>query len=89
MYNKGDASSDICNKITNDTSSSEEEDAGIPYTTWKIRECGEQQEELDYILTSPALTTTRTLAVPAHIGEDRLPSLQFPSDHLSLVVDLS
>jgi endonuclease/exonuclease/phosphatase family metal-dependent hydrolase len=61
----------------------------VPYTTWKIRESGEQRQVLDYVLHSSALATCSYLAVPDHVGEERFPSLQFPSDHLSLVVDLA
>ena len=46
----------------------------------------------DYILHTPGqLETLRTLAVPgeAALGEDRLPSAQFCSDHISLVADIS
>jgi endonuclease/exonuclease/phosphatase family metal-dependent hydrolase len=50
---------------------------------------GEQRQVLDYILHSSALTTASYLAVPEHVGEERFPSLQFPSDHLSLVADLT
>ena len=59
------------------------------YTTWKIRETGEQKQILDYIFHSAQLAATATLEMPtaAEIGADRLPSLQFASDHLSLVAD--
>ena len=62
----------------------------LEYTTWKIRETGEQKHILDYIFHSPQLQTVSTLDMPTEqqIGEDRLPSLQFASDHLSLVADL-
>ena len=60
------------------------------YTTWKIRETGEQKKILDYIFHSPQLKTVATLDMPTEqqIGEDRLPSLEFASDHLSLVADI-
>ena len=60
------------------------------YTTWKIRETGEQKKVLDYIFHSPQLQTVSTLDMPTEqqIGEDRLPSLEFASDHLSLVADI-
>jgi len=67
--------------------STEEEDF---YTTWKIRETGEQKHVLDYIFhTADRLSPVATLEMPseAEVGEKRLPSLQFPSDHLSLVAD--
>ena len=62
----------------------------LEYTTWKIRETGEQKHILDYIFHSPQLQTVFTLEMPTEqqIGEDRLPSLQFASDHLSLVADI-
>ena len=66
------------------------EDVNLEYTTWKIRETGEQKNILDYIFHSPQLQTVSTLDMPTEqqVGEDRLPSLQFASDHLSLVSDI-
>ena len=66
------------------------EDVNLEYTTWKIRETGEQKHILDYIFHSPQLQTVSTLDMPTEqqVGEDRLPSLQFASDHLSLVADI-
>ena len=64
----------------------------LDWTTWKIREeQGEQKHILDYILHSPGqLLTINTLDVPGEDqGEARLPSPQFPSDHLSLVADIA
>ena len=65
----------------------------VEYTTWKIREeQGEQKHVLDYILHTPGqLTTIKTLDVPGgdQIGEARLPSPQFASDHISLVADIA
>ena len=68
----------------------DEDDDYLEYTTWKIRETGEQKHILDYIFHSPQLETVSTLDMPTEeqIGEDRLPSLQFASDHLSLVAEL-
>eukprot|EP00092_Neocalanus_flemingeri_P005276 GFUD01005678.1.p1 GENE.GFUD01005678.1~~GFUD01005678.1.p1 ORF type:complete len:445 (+),score=120.49 GFUD01005678.1:393-1727(+) len=62
----------------------------LEFTSWKIRETGEQKHILDYIFHSPQLQTVSTLDMPTEqqIGEARLPSLQFASDHLSLVADL-
>jgi len=60
------------------------------YTTWCVREDGEVRSVLDYIFHSPdSLECEATLSVPPEqdIGEARLPSLAFPSDHLSLVAD--
>jgi len=67
-----------------------EKEDNLEYTTWKIRETGEQKHILDYIFHSPQLETISTLDMPTEeqIGQDRLPSLQFASDHLSLVADL-
>jgi len=60
-----------------------------PYTTWKVRETGEHKGTLDYIFHSQGLTVKQTLDMPdeEQVGKDRLPSLSFPSDHLSLVAD--
>lgn len=61
----------------------------VEYTTWKIRESGEQKHILDYVFHSSELETITTLDMPTEeqIGEDRLPSVQFPSDHLNLVAE--
>jgi nocturnin len=66
------------------------EDVNLDFTTWKIRETGEQKHILDYIFHSPQLQTVSTLDMPTEqqVGEDRLSSLQFASDHLSLVADI-
>ena len=64
----------------------------MDYTTWKVRDSGEQKHILDYILHTPGqLETLRTLNVPdeAAVGEARLPSQRFSSDHMSLVADIS
>jgi len=60
-----------------------------PFTTWKIRETGEQKSTLDYIFHSGGIQASATLDMPTEeqIGVDRLPSLAFPSDHLSMVAD--
>jgi len=70
----------------------EEVSEDLTFTTWKIRETGEQKHILDYIFhSSDTLTTIATLDMPDEdqIGQDRLPSLAFASDHLSLVAELS
>jgi len=61
------------------------------FTTWKIRETGEEKKVLDYIFHSPQLESVATLNMPSEeqVGVDRLPSLAFPSDHLSLVSDIA
>ena len=68
----------------------DEDDDYLEYTTWKIRETGEQKYILDYIFHSPELQTVSTLDMPTElqVGQDRLPSLQFASDHLSLVAEI-
>jgi len=78
-------------KIKEDKNEEDEsEDDILEYTTWKIRDTGEEKKVHDYIFHSPQLKTFSTLDMPTEdqVGEDRLPSLQFPSDHLSLVVDI-
>jgi nocturnin len=67
----------------------DEKEGNLEYTTWKIRETGEQKHILDYIFHSPQLQAVSTMNMPTEdqIGEDRLPSLQFASDHLSLIAE--
>ncbi|KAI1887682.1 hypothetical protein AGOR_G00192830 [Albula goreensis] len=63
-----------------------------PYTTWKIRPTGESCNTLDYIWYSRhALRVEAVLEFPTadQIGPNRLPSYNYPSDHLSLVCDFS
>ncbi|XP_067454618.1 nocturnin isoform X2 [Thunnus thynnus] len=62
------------------------------YTTWKIRPSGESCSTLDYIwYTQDALGVECLLDIPTEeqIGPDRLPSYHYPSDHLSLLCDIS
>ncbi|CAJ1052950.1 nocturnin-like isoform X1 [Xyrichtys novacula] len=62
------------------------------YTTWKIRPTGECCSTLDYIWYSQdSLRVDSVLDMPTEeqIGPNRLPSFSYPSDHLSLVCDLS
>ncbi|XP_050983399.1 nocturnin [Labeo rohita] len=62
------------------------------YTSWKIRPSGESRSTLDYIWYSErAFQVDAVLRIPSEeqIGPDRLPSYHYPSDHLSLVCDLS
>lgn len=70
--------------------SEDEDEDNLEYTSWKIRETGEQKDILDYIFHSPQLDCVSTLAMPAEhqLGEQKLPSLQFASDHLSLVANI-
>ena len=76
-------------KMRENEDEDEHEDC-LDYTTWKIRETGEQKHILDYIFHSPQLKMLSTLDMPTEqqVGEDRLPSLQFASDHLSLVAEI-
>lgn len=63
-----------------------------PYTTWKIRPSGECRHTLDYIWYSKhALNVNSALGLltEEQIGPNRLPSFNYPSDHLSLVCDFS
>lgn len=63
----------------------------LDWTTWKIRDTGEEKYVLDYMFTSNNnLETVRVLETPSDDDVDslRLPSLSFPSDHLSLVADI-
>ncbi|XP_060065316.1 nocturnin-like [Ylistrum balloti] len=66
------------------------------YTTWKIRGTfdGQKTEScktIDYIWYSKdkaSITSVLNLPSPEAIGEARLPSYTYPSDHLSLVCDV-
>lgn len=63
-----------------------------PYTTWKIRTSGECRHTLDYIWYSRQALSVRSaldLLTEEQIGPNRLPSFNYPSDHLSLVCDFS
>lgn len=64
-----------------------------PYTSWKIRRSsGESCHTLDYIWYSrQRFHVDAVLEMPCEeqIGPNRLPSYHYPSDHLSLVCDLS
>ncbi|XP_061440950.1 nocturnin isoform X2 [Rhineura floridana] len=62
------------------------------YTTWKIRPSGECKHTLDYIWYSQhALKANAALSLltEEQIGPNRLPSFNYPSDHLSLVCDFT
>ena len=63
----------------------------LEYTTWKIRDSGEEKHVLDYVFHSPELETKRTLAMPdtREVSADKFPSLRYASDHLSLVTDIA
>ncbi|XP_023172045.2 nocturnin isoform X1 [Drosophila hydei] len=61
-----------------------------PYTTWKIREDGEECHTIDYVFYTPQqLKIKNCLEFPAgeQIGKNRTPSFEYPSDHFSLVCD--
>lgn len=61
-----------------------------PYTTWKIRPRGEMCHTIDYIWHSKdSIQPVTLLQFPSgdEIGENRLPSWSYPSDHFSLVCD--
>lgn len=63
-----------------------------PYTTWKIRPSGECRHTLDYIWYSQhafKVNAALSLLTEEQIGPNRLPSFNYPSDHLSLVCDFS
>ncbi|XP_048366167.1 nocturnin isoform X2 [Sphaerodactylus townsendi] len=63
-----------------------------PYTTWKIRPSGECRHTLDYIWYSQhalQVNAALSLLTEEQIGPNRLPSFNYPSDHLSLVCDFS
>lgn len=60
------------------------------YTTWKIREEGEMCHTIDYVFFSKRdFDVCQILKLPTgeEIGEDRIPSFQYPSDHFSLACD--
>lgn len=68
-----------------------------PYTTWKVRagKRGQGQTEvchtIDYLFfTAEHFKVTQLLRIPTYeeIGPNFLPSFSYPSDHISLVVDL-
>lgn len=61
-----------------------------PYTTWKVRGEGECCHTIDYVFyTKKNMSVQQVLPFPTgqDIGPDRVPSLKYPSDHFSLVVD--
>ncbi|CAG9856001.1 unnamed protein product [Phyllotreta striolata] len=60
------------------------------YTTWKIRGEGEVCHTIDYVFYSKnQLELEGVLELPTgeEIGENRVPSMAYPSDHFSLVCD--
>lgn len=62
-----------------------------PYTTWKVREEGEQCHTIDYVFYSRSAFSVSALSdfpTAEALGPGRTPSFQYPSDHFSLCVDL-
>lgn len=61
------------------------------YTSWKIRGGeGEVMQTIDYMFyTKHKLTVSNILDMPKEIdiGENRVPSMTYPSDHFSLISD--
>jgi nocturnin len=59
------------------------------FTTWKFRPKGEVCHTIDYVWHSSGFNPRNFLEIPSKdvIGEAALPSVDFPSDHLSLVFD--
>lgn len=63
-----------------------------PYTTWCIRPHGETPKTVDYVwYTKDDFKVDRLLEIPTSedITENRLPSFLYPSDHVSLVCDMT
>ncbi|XP_025413522.1 nocturnin isoform X2 [Sipha flava] len=62
-----------------------------PFTSWKIRGGeGEVMQTIDYMFyTKHKLTVSSILNMPLEkdIGDNRVPSMSYPSDHFSLVSD--
>eukprot|EP00594_Rhizosolenia_setigera_P008636 CAMPEP_0178967624 /NCGR_PEP_ID=MMETSP0789-20121207/17717_1 /TAXON_ID=3005 /ORGANISM="Rhizosolenia setigera, Strain CCMP 1694" /LENGTH=520 /DNA_ID=CAMNT_0020653293 /DNA_START=212 /DNA_END=1773 /DNA_ORIENTATION=+ len=56
------------------------------YTTWKRRGDYVAKRVIDYILYGEGVKCTHTLSIPSEdeIGENLLPSLRHPSDHISI-----
>eukprot|EP00923_Selenidium_pygospionis_P060965 GHVN01107089.1.p1 GENE.GHVN01107089.1~~GHVN01107089.1.p1 ORF type:complete len:388 (+),score=53.21 GHVN01107089.1:178-1341(+) len=60
------------------------------WTTWKKRGPKESKHTIDYILTREGAFDCEKLLLmptPQRIGAHRLPSLQYPSDHISIAAD--
>ena len=78
------------NPLMSSYSIQESDSNKLEYTTWKIRDTGEQKHVLDYIFHSPSFKTVATLKMPSEkdLGIEKLPSAKFPSDHMSLVADI-
>ena len=66
--------------------------AEADYTTWKIRGSGEVRQTLDYVFLSTGRFSVEAVLPPPteqQLGKARAPSLGYPSDHFSLVADVS
>ncbi|XP_050424607.1 nocturnin-like [Adelges cooleyi] len=62
----------------------------VEFTTWKIRGRCEIKRTIDYIFyTTNYLTVSSTVDMPSEelIGKNRIPSINYPSDHFSLITD--
>ena len=59
------------------------------FTTWKIRPDKEVKHTIDYVWHTQNLSVTGCLKVPENdcVTDGRLPCLQYPSDHISLMFD--
>ncbi|XP_050301160.1 nocturnin isoform X2 [Anthonomus grandis grandis] len=77
-----------CNRDKNDRIPSADREP--PYTTWKVREEGEVCHTIDYVFyTKSKFEVEAVLEFPSgeEIGNGRVPSMSYPSDHFSLVCD--
>lgn len=59
------------------------------FTTWKVRPGKEVKHTIDYVWHTQNLSVTGCLKVPENncVSDVRLPCLEYPSDHVSLVFD--
>lgn len=60
------------------------------YTTWKRRGAYEGRHVKDYIFHSESLRAAKILSVPQieDVHPERLPGLQYPSDHIAIAAEL-
>ena len=61
------------------------------FTTWKVRPGMEVKHTIDYVWHTADLAVPGFVSFPeeCHVSEGRYPCLEYPSDHLSLIFDLS
>lgn len=62
------------------------------WTTWKARADGEKKRAIDFVFVRPTslrVVACQPIPADADMAPERLPSWQYPSDHLSLAVDLA